>query len=93
MRALSSEELNRVSQLLKFKYTCVGTGIMIVLLPAYLIYLYVERKYDYSFSFTKKIDKEKVSVENKINTGEINNLSDEEVDRLLTLIEKRKTLR
>lgn len=89
MIGLSSDELSRVSKILKFKYSCIATGALFVLIPVYVGFLYFEKNYDYSFKFSKKIIPKVVSKSMNENE-EISALSNQEIDRLLFLLEERK---
>lgn len=51
MQALNSADLKNLYKFMKFKYSCVGAGALIVVIPFYLAFLYFEKNYNYSFTF------------------------------------------
>lgn len=71
--------------LMRFKYSCIGTGVLIIVVPCYIAFLYFEKNYDYSFTFSKK----KKGIDSITEVGN-NKLSEEEVERILTLLENRR---
>lgn len=85
MRIINARELRDFYSLMRFKYSCIGAGVLMIVVPCYIAFLYFENNYDYSFTFSKK----KKDIESITEVGS-KKLSDEEVERILALLENRR---
>lgn len=88
---LSKEELQILSQFLKFKYSCFFSGSLLILLPLLLFYFWFKKNYNFTFSYSKKQNNENNSLFEKPKNE--NGLAETEVNRILDLLEENRKLK
>ena len=85
---LSKEELQILSQFLKFKYSCFFSGSLLVISLFHYFTFGLKKNYNFTFSYSKKQTNKKNSLFEKPDneTG----LAETEVNRILGVLEENR---